>query len=100
MSTKRSTDLIPTDPLSKNHAPTNILPSSFLSVSEKAKVGANIATLSASDADAGAEHEFYLATGEGDTGNGVFNLSDKGKLKLGKLLLNYDLASEYSIRVA
>ena len=88
----------PYDPLSKNHAPTDIVPSSSLSVYEKEKVGSIITTLSASDPDTSAEHEFYLATGEGDTGNGVFNLSDAGDLKLAKVL-NYDLATEYSIRV-
>ncbi len=79
-----------------NEAPTNISASSS-SVAENAASGTSVATLSATDADAGDTFTYTLVSGTGSTDNANFTIS--GSTLRTAAVFDFETKSSYSVRV-
>jgi gliding motility-associated-like protein len=79
-----------------NEAPTDVALSST-SVAENAASGTNVATLSATDIDAGDTFTYTLVSGTGDTDNASFTI-DGATLKTAGVF-DFETKSSYSVRV-
>ena len=89
----------PRDANSINHAPSSISSNGTLSFRENEPAGILVGQLSAVDQDDGASHEFFFVSGEGDTDNSLFRLSETGELRTAHTFDYDNNASSYSIRV-
>ena len=79
-----------------NEAPTNISASAS-SVAENAASGTTVATLSATDIDAGETFTYTLISGTGDTDNASFTIS--GSTLRTAAVFDFETKSSYSVRV-
>jgi gliding motility-associated-like protein len=79
-----------------NDAPTNISASAS-SVAENAASGTTVATLSATDADAGDTFTYTLVSGTGDTDNASFAIT--GSTLSTAAVFDFETKSSYSVRV-
>jgi gliding motility-associated-like protein len=79
-----------------NDAPTNISASAS-SVAENAASGTTVATLSATDADAGDTFTYTLVSGTGDTDNASFAIT--GSTLTTAAVFDFETKSSYSVRV-
>ncbi len=79
-----------------NETPTNVGVSAT-TVAENSAVGTVVGTLSFSDPDAGGSHSFSLASGDGDSGNGLFTITGN-QLKVATNL-NFEIDPTVSIRL-
>ncbi len=79
-----------------NFAPTDITISAS-SIQENNAVGAEIATISTTDADAGDSHTYTLVSGTGDTDNVSFTIN--GDKLLAAETFDFEAKNSYSIRV-
>ena len=79
-----------------NEAPTNISASAS-SVAENAASGTTIATLSATDIDAGDTFTYTLVSGTGDTDNASFAIT--GSTLTTAAVFDFETKSSYSVRV-
>ena len=79
-----------------NQTPTNIMPSST-NVAEILPVGTKVGHFTTQDPDAGNTFTYTLVAGTGDGDNGSFSIS--GSNLLTAAIFNYEVKSNYSIRV-
>ena len=79
-----------------NDAPTNISASAS-SVAENAASGTTVASLSATDADAGDTFKYTLVSGTGDTDNASFTIT--GNTVSTAAIFDFETKSSYSVRV-
>jgi gliding motility-associated-like protein len=79
-----------------NETPTNISASAS-SVAENAASGTSVATLSATDADAGDTFTYTLVSGTGDTDNASFTIT--GSTLSTAAVFDFETKSSYSVRV-
>ena len=79
-----------------NDAPTNISASAS-SVAENAASGTTVASLSATDADAGDTFKYTLVSGTGDTDNASFTIT--GNTVSTAAVFDFETKSSYSVRV-
>ena len=79
-----------------NNTPTEIVLSSS-SVNENLAIGTEVGTLTSTDVDNGDTHTYTLVSGNGDTDNSSFTITND-KLKSGEVF-DFETKSSYSIRV-
>lgn len=79
-----------------NNVPTNMVISNNI-IPENTPIGAQVATFTTTDADAGDVHTYSLVAGVGDTNNAAFTIS-ANKL-MSNTTFNVNLKSNYYIRV-
>ena len=95
-SCEKDNDLTDDSIESKNEAPTDIILSDSV-VNENDPVNAVIGVLTTMDVDTNDVHVYSLVSGNGDTDNGSFIISDDQLLT--NEVFDYEAKSEYSIRV-
>lgn len=79
-----------------NQSPTDILLSNS-SIAENQPISTVIGTLSTNDPNVGDTFTYSLVSGEGDTGNGSFNIS--GNQLRSSAVFDYETQNSYSIRI-
>ncbi len=79
-----------------NSAPTNITLSNS-SIAENNTAGAQVGTLTATDADSGNTHTFTLVSGTGSTDNGAFSITGNALNITGSA--DFEAKSSYNIRI-